>query len=156
MPLERGTLVRAVACFALLTSALLPVACFVGTVCGAATSGDLDCLPLGRFWLAGLNAWGVAGFWTGAALVISVLAPTRGASSLAFAGAVTVGLTLDTTARLSPQVEYLARFTPFGYLRPADVAAGASHWLPHTLGLTAAGAALVLLASALESRRRRA
>ncbi len=155
-PLERGRLIATAGLFALLTTAMLPVACFAGTVCGAAVADDLAVLPLARFWLAGANAWGVALFWAGAGLVMAAVARTRGSATLALAVAVTLALTLDSMSRLAPQARLAARFTPFGYLRPADVVGGSPAWLPHFLGLAGAGALLALLAGVVESNRRRA
>lgn len=155
-PLERRTLVTGVATFALLLVPAVMLSPFLGTVLGASVAGELDALPVARYWLAGLNAAGLFWFWTGVALVASVLGRDRAAATLWTAVLIVVTFALDSAARLAPSVGWMAWYSPYGYFRPADVVGGSDAWVTRSLGLFAAGFLLAFAAREIEHRRRSA
>ena len=155
-PLERKRLITVTALFALLGSPLLLISCFLGTIAGATTSGDLHLLPLERYPLAGLNAIALSLFWAGAALVISVASRDRPTATLVYSATIVVAFALDSTARIAKGASWLSRWSPYGYFRPADTVGGSDSWWIHGVGLLIAGVLLLLLARELQQRRRSA
>lgn len=153
-PVERRSIVDAAALFLLLSLPALGLSPLLGAYLGSAVSGEAANLAWPRFGLVMLNTMALAAFWGGLALLLSVTARDRGVASIRLGCFVVVAFALDSAARLTPTLDYLGRWTPFGHLRPADVVGGSPEWLPATLGLATLAALLTLVARELEHRRR--
>lgn len=152
-PLERGTLVTSLAVFVLMTAPLLLCASFAGTLIGGVLGDALDALPLARYWLAGLNCAALMAAWGGAAALISVVSDRRGSATLTYAAVVATAFVFDSAAKLAPTLGWLADWTPYGYIRPADIAGGSSAWRIHSLALAGLAVVLFGLARWLQMRR---
>lgn len=153
-PLERRSIVDAAALFVLVGLPLLALAPLLGAMLGAGLSDEWSSLAWSRFGLVGINAMALGLFWGTLALLISVTAADRGVASLRLGAAVVVAFALDSAARLTPKLDHLGDWTPFGYLRPADVVGGSSEWIAASVGLSAFALVFYLAARELQHRRR--
>ena len=120
-PLLRRQLVGTVIAFGAGVAVLFGLAGFTGAMLAGLCAGELQAIHPGMFLLAAANSAALCGFFGALALVISVMARDRGQAALIFGAVVTVALVVDVIARMWNDGKWLRFFTPFGYLRPADI-----------------------------------
>ncbi len=155
-PLERRTIVHATALFNVLTTPMVVLSAFVGTVLGGLVSEELAGLDLTRFLLAGTVTAGLVTFWSGVALTIAAVARDRTSGGIAVAVVIVVAFALDSAARLTPRASWFGRISPYGYYRPADIVGGAPDWGWNAAALGAVGLLLAVVAAEILHRRSRA
>ena len=157
--LSRATLVRSVALLNLAIALLIGATAYGGALLGATLAEVLGQIPLARVALVAVNAASLCLFWGGVALLISVLARDRAMATLQYGVAVFCFLCLDVASRLMKSGDWLAWFTPYGYLRPARIvgeSAALSGCVRDILILSCCAAGLYALAVVTQQRRRSA
>ena len=152
-PLDRRALVHALALFVLLAIPVVIAFCFAGSMLAALIAGELERIDVARFALAAPPAGALIATWTGAALIVSVRARNRASATLTYAAFVTTAFLIDSIARIATGVEWMAKFTPYGYYRPDHVILGSAPWIANAVGLATVGVLLTLVAAELQARR---
>jgi hypothetical protein len=156
-PLTRGRVVGTTAAFAAGAAGLLGVAGLAGAGLAAALAGVVGEVPWGVYAALALDAAALASCLGAGALLLSVVAPDRGAASLWYGVAAAVAFVLDVTARLCRDGEWVAWLTPYGWLRPAAAVAdggGAGVALRDAAVLAGLAAAQLAAAVVVATRRR--
>jgi hypothetical protein len=119
-------------------------------------AGESAAVPLLAYGRIACHATALCAALGALALFVSVLARDRGAAALAYGAVIFVAMALDVASRLWMRGEWIGRFSPYGWFRPArvlstpDVTASFTH-----AGVLVLAAAVFMTAAAMAESRRR-
>ncbi len=155
--LSRTTLVGTLSLFSSLVAILIGLSAYLGAWIGASMSEVTELIPWGTYAMVACNSTSLCAFWSGVAILVSVLARDRASATLYYGVLVAGALSIDIAARLMKSGDWLAWYTPYGYLRPARVIGVETGFQPCIRDIAALlTCALVLhLAAILLAQRRR-